>query len=123
MTLSILFALAKSQSLWVRDRFLMIPARFNWCSLPVAIPLGQGQVFNTDKIQHYLGSGWSQSLWVRDKFSMTDRPISIRHALSQSLWVRDRFLINFVSKRCDVSEVAIPLGQEQVFNTVVQALG
>ena len=58
----------------------------------VAIPLGQGQVFNRYPI--YLEvEEMSQSLWVRDRFLMIALTQSIRTKTSQSLWVRDRFLI------------------------------
>ncbi len=36
--------------------------------------------------------------------------------MSQSLWVRDRFLIDCVNINITVFNVAIPLGQGQVFN-------
>ena len=67
----------------------------------VAIPLGQGQVFNRPyKTQRsYLKE--SQSLWVRDRFLM---PVGIKFlsdGKSQSLWVRDSFLIKRVFKPID----------------------
>ena len=40
----------ESQSLWVRDRFLIEHHEFTYFSVSVAIPLGQGQVFNTIKV-------------------------------------------------------------------------
>ena len=58
-----------SQSLWVRGRFLIFVRPTMNLSRFVAIPLGQGQVFN-------------------EVFQVDD----IRYA-SQSLWVRGRFLI------------------------------
>ena len=58
----------QSQSLWVRDRFLMnTSARNGTCS--VAIPLGQGQVFNAS-VSVIAAESMSQSLWVRDRFLM-----------------------------------------------------
>ena len=36
--------------------------------------------------------------------------------MSQSLWVRDRFLIKMLDNADALNEVAIPLGQGQVFN-------
>ena len=36
----------RSQSLWVRGRFLIDPIKDTQQSMAVAIPLGQGQVFN-----------------------------------------------------------------------------
>ena len=36
----------KSQSLWVRDRFLIVTPNHQTRLRQVAIPLGQGQVFN-----------------------------------------------------------------------------
>ena len=59
----------------------------------VAIPLGQGQVFNIAMI------GGAPYLMG-----------------SQSLWVRDRFLINLQSICHRLTYVAIPLGQGQVSN-------
>ena len=38
----------------------------------VAIPLGQGQVFNANDARQTDG-GWSQSLWVRDRFLINQR--------------------------------------------------
>ena len=38
----------KSQSLWVRDRFLMEGEEYDFEMIAVAIPLGQGKVFNRD---------------------------------------------------------------------------
>ena len=63
----------------------------NWVS--VAIPLGQGQVFNNFFAIGLLG-----------------------FAVSQSLWVRDRFLMLVVGWLLAIVGVAIPLGQGQVFN-------
>ena len=83
-------ASSTSQSLWVRDRFLieyLLEVEYeNHVAIPlgqgqvfnddeahsdaimeVAIPLGQGQVFNSAR-RASRGSGWSQSLWVRDRF-------------------------------------------------------
>ena len=59
-----------SQSLWVRDRFLIAKTKTAARAKHVAIPLGQGQVFNLGKILALLGKDWSQSLWVRDRFLM-----------------------------------------------------
>ena len=59
----------------------------------VAIPLGQGQVFNIAMI------GGAPYLMG-----------------SQSLWVRDRFLIGSPAHSGRARGVAIPLGQGQVFN-------
>ena len=59
----------------------------------VAIPLGQGQVFNVEK---------------------TVYPVTV--VSSQSLWVRDRFLIIQQREVDGIAWVAIPLGQGQVFN-------
>ena len=104
-----------SQSLWVRDRFLIdnlcyidinahvaIPlgqgqvfnfmAIFVICQITVAIPLGQGQVFNTICALATIRQT-SQSLWVRDRFLIYDDAIMEALRESQSLWVRDRFLI------------------------------
>ena len=81
----------------------------------VAIPLGQGQVFNaTDEETHTV---WvSQSLWVRDRFLMDNFMLHTVFGVSQSLWVRDRFLIGYPSLGKLRRRVAIPLGQGQVFN-------
>ena len=59
----------------------------------VAIPLGQGQVFNKELMT----------------FLATETE-------SQSLWVRDRFLMLADVKTMHEEMVAIPLGQGQVFN-------
>ena len=59
-----------SQSLWVRDRFLIVNYSAGINGAFVAIPLGQGQVFNAEgwrRLEEYFGS---QSLWVRDRFLM-----------------------------------------------------
>ena len=58
-----------SQSLWVRDRFLIID---DVAAVIIAT---------------------SQSLWVRDRFLMHHAIAPLRWIASQSLWVRDRFLI------------------------------
>ena len=58
-----------SQSLWVRDRFLMMEWYF--C---------------------FFGR-MSQSLWVRDRFLIKSFFRGNGQPGSQSLWVRDRFLI------------------------------
>ena len=59
----------------------------------VAIPLGQGQVFNELVIN-----------------------LTQHEPTSQSLWVRDRFLIAIMRHIQQGQCVAIPLGQGQVFN-------
>ena len=61
--------LPPSQSLWVRDRFLIE--------------------------MHDAFSVWqeSQSLWVRDRFLINKKAVILDGIESQSLWVRDRFLI------------------------------
>ena len=82
-----------SQSLWVRDRFLIKRLYKLRCFYWVAIPLGQGQVFNYMKLSEAKLKKESQSLWVRDRFLIVLFYISTRRNLSQSLWVRDRFLI------------------------------
>ena len=64
------------------------------CTAFVAIPLGQGQVFNSPTTSSR-GQCSSQSLWVRDRFLMTE---TILNPLG---W-----------------DVAIPLGQGQVFNLI-----
>ena len=61
----------------------------------VAIPLGQGQVFN-DISRDGVGCHKSQSLWVRDRFLIKEEAVAYRANLSQSLWVRDRFLIEII---------------------------
>ena len=81
-----------SQSLWVRDRFLM------------------DQTMKTFKLKS------SQSLWVRDRFLIVRYGENPAMAESQSLWVRDRFLIQTKTAKCLIYAVAIPLGQGQVFN-------
>ena len=93
MTIGVLSCLPWSQSLWVRDRFLMINSLQAYWPQGVAIPLGQGQVFNIAMI------GGAPYLMG-----------------SQSLWVRDRFLINLQSICHRLTYVAIPLGQGQVSN-------
>ena len=65
--------------LWVRDRFLMPNLARQLGEEYVAIPLGQGQVFN---------------VCVSDVAAWTDK--------SQSLWVRDRFLIDRLATRCEM---------------------
>ena len=82
-----------SQSLWVRDRFLIDDENGYSYGYIVAIPLGQGQIFN------------SAGLLIMLIFR------------SQSLWVRDRFLIFSLSQSKRETNVAIPLGQGQVFNS------
>ena len=82
-----------SQSLWVRDRFLI----HVFC-LSASIEL-------------------SQSLWVRDRFLIKQREHVSKLCQSQSLWVRDRFLILADCVAGSGQAVAIPLGQGQVFNT------
>ena len=62
-----------SQSLWVRDRFLMV----------------QGRERKREKR--------SQSLWVRDRFLMQLLDFYDEANKSQSLWVRDRFLIPYLN--------------------------
>ena len=57
-----------SQSLWVRDRFLMQSPRCGGLPTIVAIPLGQGQVFNPNPGSDEAIEQGSQSLWVRDRF-------------------------------------------------------
>ena len=59
----------------------------------VAIPLGQGQVFNYRKEYEQAIRKRSQSLWVRDRFLMAGASKPSQFSASQSLWVRDRFLI------------------------------
>ena len=105
-----------SQSLWVRDRFLIR----GWCdNLPaaqVAIPLGQGQVFNESWSIINTALWKSQSLWVRDRFLIAYTVASRIIDASQSLWVRDRFLMDKFRHTLRIGLVAIPLGQGQVFN-------
>ena len=81
-----------SQSLWVRDRFLIL---FFYISTRRNL---------------------SQSLWVRDRFLMRRELKQNYRYLSQSLWVRDRFLIVHRNPSLPHKNVAIPLGQGQVFN-------
>ena len=87
---------SESQSLWVRDRFLIFCFNQEKPHEKVAIPLGQGQVFNTLHVKKAPGFG------------------------SQSLWVRGRFLIVFQHQPHLQQQVAIPLGQGQVFNGALQ---
>ena len=82
----------------------------------VAIPLGQGQVFNIAMIGGAPYLMGSQSLWVRDRFLMCLHRYVSRAHVSQSLWVRDRFLITLRRQQKPRQNVAIPLGQGQVFN-------
>ena len=84
--------LPPSQSLWVRDRFLIE--------------------------MHDAFSVWqeSQSLWVRDRFLINKKAVILDGIESQSLWVRDRFLIRPRTRSAARRVVAIPLGQGQVFN-------
>ena len=58
----------RSQSLWVRDRFLIASINAGDVNPVVAIPLGQGQVFNYQQNWKFFGTHESQSLWVRDRF-------------------------------------------------------
>ena len=58
----------------------------------VAIPLGQGQVFNVYTLLDQ-DDYKSQSLWVRDRFLIEYGVRQDAFDASQSLWVRDRFLI------------------------------
>ena len=58
----------------------------------------------------------SQSLWVRDRFLIKAQSLTIGNHVSQSLWVRDRFLIDATANAAGPADVAIPLGQGQVFN-------
>ena len=84
---------ATSQSLWVRDRFLIEPVDIPEWRTEVAIPLGQGQVFNG--IMHH---------------SITSRRVAIPLGQGQV----------FNGNSHDIllpEQVAIPLGQGQVFNT------
>ncbi|EEV89669.1 hypothetical protein HMPREF0198_0231 [Cardiobacterium hominis ATCC 15826] len=81
-----------SQSLWVRDRFLIIDE------------------------DEYDEDGESQSLWVRDRFLMMTKAFTLTLTRSQSLWVRDRFLMRRHPRLHRRLSVAIPLGQGQVFN-------
>ena len=57
-------------SLWVRDRFLMPDRARQLGEEYVAIPLGQGQVFNNMHRVIPQDFDRSQSLWVRDRFLM-----------------------------------------------------
>ena len=81
----------------------------------VAIPLGQGQVFNVYTLLDQ-DDYKSQSLWVRDRFLILSLAASATVFLSQSLWVRDRFLMLLLGLCRGRLVVAIPLGQGQVFN-------
>ena len=63
----------ESQSLWVRDRFLIVSFLRGYALAQVAIPLGQGQVFNTRQRGRCCMSARSQSLWVRDRFLIRGR--------------------------------------------------
>ena len=104
-----------SQSLWVRDRFLIdnlcyidinahvaIPlgqgqvfnfmAIFVICQITVAIPLGQGQVFNRTLTACRAHTLVAIPLGQGQVFNTICALATIRQT-SQSLWVRDRFLI------------------------------
>ena len=81
-----------SQSLWVRDRFLIF------------------------QLMVFLCWNQSQSLWVRDRFLIKAGVYYVQYVKSQSLWVRDRFLIGSPAHSGRARGVAIPLGQGQVFN-------
>ena len=81
-----------SQSLWVRDRFLIRNLLRRGMGRPVAIPLGQGQVFN----------GCSMS-------ATTHTFVAIPLGQGQVFNGADEETLNRL-------EVAIPLGQGQVFN-------
>ena len=59
----------------------------------------------------------SQSLWVRDRFLIDADDEGLVPEESQSLWVRDRFLISGHHGSSCTRNVAIPLGQGQVFNS------
>ena len=108
--------LRTSQSLWVRDRFLMNEDLIAPPDDFVAIPLGQGQVFNDAEVARESLEA-SQSLWVRDRFLIASHRLTHYGGMSQSLWVRDRFLINRLQSGQHRTVVAIPLGQGQVFNS------
>ena len=84
--------LIPSQSLWVRDRFLMRASNSSTAALCVAIPLGQGQVFNID-------------------FNQQSGSVFVAIPLGQGQ------VFNSGRMGCRMNNhVAIPLGQGQVFN-------
>ena len=106
---------AVSQSLWVRDRFL-IKSKNLWQGPDnVAIPLGQGQVFNVSLIRMPRMLRVAIPLGQGQVFNLTEA-LKKEEISSQSLWVRDRFLITVCGFTRRRTPVAIPLGQGQVFN-------
>ena len=71
--------------------------------MAVAIPLGQGRVFNRSN-EGGLVCTMSQSLWVRDGFLIAQHEAEMVAARSQSLWVRDGFLIKPVDRAINAAE-------------------
>ena len=106
----------RSQSLWVRDRFLIRGGAWSLTTTEVAIPLGQGQVFNSSSGRPLWLSCVAIPLGQGQVFNRTRSTSGTAPITSQSLWVRDRFLIYQVAQHCKALGVAIPLGQGQVFN-------
>ena len=113
--------LLQSQSLWVRDRFLIVSLKDASIAAIVAIPLGQGQVFNSSSgrplwlscVAIPLGQGQVFNLpqGIRKPGHQVAIPLGqgqvfnspkldgVRALIvSQSLWVRDRFLIAQANK-------------------------
>ena len=83
-----------SQSLWVRDRFLINNEYSSPEFLPVAIPLGHGQVFNISAESIYQVAEVAIPLGQGQVFNESLGYAIGNNVTSQSLWVRDRFLIN-----------------------------
>ncbi len=86
------------------------------CRRAVAIPLGQGQVFNALLDEEMAASLVAIPLDQGQVFNGQAKTDRLNFRQSQSLWVRDRFLIGSKRPSCCRPYVAIPLGQGQVFN-------
>ena len=91
----------------------MLPVAIKFLS-DVAIPLGQGQVFNRTNLLQGQGYCVAIPLGQGQVFNQGFDGCLAVYA-SQSLWVRDSFLIQASLNPAHL-DVAIPLGQGQFFN-------